>query len=288
MRDETNFLAKLREPNKPTVSFEFFPPKDEAGRKALLSTFTELLKLSPDFVSVTYGAMGSNQETSLAIVEEFAKQVDTIAHLTCIGSTRENIAALLSRYQAAGVAGVLALRGDIPASYEGTVYGEFEFADQLVKLAKDASDLTVAVAAFPEKHPESSSFEADLKVLERKESLGAELAMTQLFFDIEAYSQLVARTIEAGLNLPIVPGLMPISNGKQVLRMAEMSGAKVPEGLYEALTQAKDEAQAREIGMKFSIELGQELIARGAPGLHIFTLNHHRAAKELLGGIGLI
>lgn len=287
MTNGASFLEKLKNGTKPTVSFEFFPPKDAIGIDTLRNTFAKLLDLAPDFISVTYGAMGSNQETSLSVVEEFAPQVPTIAHLTCIGATEANIKGLLQRYESAGVAGVLALRGDLPATFEGDPLGDFQHADQLVSLVKTSSKLTLGVAAFPEKHPQSASLEDDLVVLKRKETLGAELAMTQLFFDIEAYSTLVSNSREHGITMPIVPGLMPISNAKQVLRMADMSGASIPKDLLNDLANASDEVQARQIGMEFSIALGRELLDRGAPGLHVFTLNHHKAATELLEGIGL-
>lgn len=287
MTIETNFLDALGNHVKPTVSFEFFPPKDEVGFDALRHTFSELKKFSPDFVSVTYGAMGSNQSTSLVVVEEFAPQVATIAHLTCIGATETNISNLLQRYENSGVAGVLALRGDVPAHFDGDPLGDFQHADQLVALAKESSQLRVGVAAFPEKHPESQTLEEDLEVLVRKEKLGAEFAMTQLFFEVAAYTNLVERARAAGVTVPIVPGVMPISNAKQVMRMAEMSGAKVPQKLLDELNSAKDEMHAREIGMRFSVEFAKELIAISAPGIHIFTLNHYKAAAELLTEIGL-
>ena len=281
-------MQRLRTVGNPTISFEFFPPKTEVGFDSLHATFSELSKFNPDFVSVTYGAMGSNQEVSLAVVREFAPQVPTIAHLTCVGATEANIKSLLEQYEELGVAGVLALRGDVPASFDGDPLGDFQHADQLLALAKNASDMVIGVAAFPEKHPESTSLEADLDVLVRKQELGAELAMTQLFFDLQAYFDLVANASLAGVNIPIVPGLMPISNAKQVLRMAEMSGAKIPEQLLADLTSASSEEDARRIGMKFSIELGRKLLEGGAPGLHVFTLNHHLAASELLEGISVI
>lgn len=287
MTDEQDFLDKLNNRVKPTISFEFFPPKDENGLETLRNSFNKLKTFNPDFVSVTYGAMGSNQSVSLAVVEELAPQVPTIAHLTCIGATEKNITGLLSRYESAGVAGVLALRGDVPANFEGDPLGDFQHADQLVALTKKISTLSIGVAAFPEKHPESDSLAQDLEVLKKKQDLGAELAMTQLFFDIDAYSKLVSSAEDNGVSMPIVPGLMPISNAKQVLRMAEMSGASLPSSLMNQLNSAENEEHAREIGMEFSIQLGRQLIARGAPGIHIFTLNHYRAATELLEGIGL-
>lgn len=279
-------ITSLLNSPDPTISFEFFPPKDDQGFETLRATFLELAKLNPDFISVTYGAMGSNQDKSLAIVQEFAHQVPTIAHLTCIGATTENLKGLLAQYLEADVAAILALRGDLPKDHAGQPFGDFETATDLVDLVSSTS-FEIGVAAFPEKHPESPSLEHDLKVLKIKQEAGATFAMTQLFFDIEAYFDLVSAAREAGLVIPVVPGLMPIANAKQVLRMAEMSGARIPEVLLKKLELAEDEVQARAIGMEFSVKLAKELISRGAPGLHIFTLNHHRATIELLQGAGL-
>lgn len=279
-------ITALLNSARPTISFEFFPPKDEQGFENLRKTFVELSKLSPDFISVTYGAMGSNQDSSFAVVQEFANQVPTIAHLTCIGATRESLTNLLGQYSEANVAAILALRGDLPKDFAGEAFGDFATATDLVDLVSTTS-FEIGVAAFPEKHPESPSLEHDLKVLRIKQEAGATFAMTQLFFDIEAYFDLVSAAREAGLVIPVVPGLMPIANAKQVLRMAEMSGARVPDVLLKKLELAENEDQARAIGMEFSVNLAKELISRGAPGLHIFTLNHHRATIELLQGAGL-
>lgn len=286
MHQEHGRITALLSQSRPTISFEFFPPKDETGFDTLRASFEHLMALDPDFISVTYGAMGSNQERSIAVVEEFAKQIPTIAHLTCIGATRENLQKLLATYASAGVAGILALRGDIPKDFQGEPLGDFKQATDLIDLLS-GTNFDVGVAAFPEKHPESKSLGHDLKVLKIKQDAGSSFAMTQLFFDIDAYFTLVNSAKSAGVNMPIVPGLMPIANAKQVLRMADMSGARVPEHLVMALQSAKNEDDAREIGMAFSIELAKALVAGGAPGIHIFTLNHHRATIELLQGAGL-
>lgn len=286
MGNERASITSLLNSPDPTISFEFFPPKDEQGFESLRETFLELAKLNPDFISVTYGAMGSNQDRSLAVVQEFAHQVPTIAHLTCIGATTDNLKVLLAKYGEADVAAILALRGDLPKDHAGQPFGDFETATDLVDLVSSTS-FEIGVAAFPEKHPESPSLEHDLKVLKIKQEAGATFAMTQLFFDIEAYFDLVSAARDAGIVIPVVPGLMPIANAKQVLRMAEMSGARIPEVLLKKLELAEDEVQARTIGMEFSVKLAKELISRGAPGLHIFTLNHHRATIELLQGAGL-
>jgi methylenetetrahydrofolate reductase (NADPH) len=286
MGNDRGQIGLLLSSSRPTISFEFFPPKDEQGFESLRASFAELSKLSPDFISVTYGAMGSNQDRSLAVVQEFANQVPTIAHLTCIGATTKSLTSLLDQYATSEVAAILALRGDLPKDYVGAPFGDFATATDLVELVK-VSSFEIGVAAFPEKHPESPSLEHDLAVLKIKQDAGASFAMTQLFFDIEAYFDLVSAAREVGIVIPVVPGLMPIANAKQVLRMAEMSGARVPDVLLKSLELAEDENQARAIGMEFSVNLAKELISRGAPGLHIFTLNHHRAAIELLQGAGL-
>jgi methylenetetrahydrofolate reductase (NADPH) len=286
MGNDRGQIGLLLSSSRPTISFEFFPPKDEQGFESLRASFAELSKLSPDFISVTYGAMGSNQDRSLAVVQEFANQVPTIAHLTCIGATTKSLTSLLDQYATSEVAAILALRGDLPKDYVGAPFGDFATATDLVELVK-VSSFEIGVAAFPEKHPESPSLEHDLAVLKIKQDAGASFAMTQLFFDIEAYFDLVSAAREVGIVIPVVPGLMPIANAKQVLRMAEMSGARVPDVLLKSLELAEDENQARAIGMEFSVNLAKELTSRGAPGLHIFTLNHHRATIELLQGAGL-
>lgn len=287
MSAEDKLVAALNGGDRPTISFEFFPPKDSESRASLFQAFDSLSDFDPNFVSVTYGAMGSNQASSIEVVEHLAPRVPTIAHLTCIGATRDNITSLLRKYEEIGVAGVLALRGDKPKHHEGDVLGDFKTALDLVALAKESSKLLVGVAAFPEKHPESPNLQQDIDVLVKKQAAGALFAITQLFFDIDAYFDLVSKAKASGIWFPIIPGIMPIANAKQVLRMAEMSGAKVPSSLHQQLLEASDDQAARRIGMDFSIDLARKLIDAGAPGVHVFTLNHHRATTELLKGAGL-
>lgn len=279
-------ISSLLSAARPTISFEFFPPKDVSGFETLRTSFAELQRFNPDFVSVTYGAMGSNQESSLAVVKELSSKVPTIAHLTCIGATETNIQTLLSEYSQAGVAAILALRGDTPKDFVGNPLGDFQTANDLVQFVQGSS-FEVGVSAFPEKHPESPTLAHDLAVLKIKQESGASFAMTQLFFDIDAYFELVSAARLAGITIPIVPGLMPIANAKQVLRMADMSGANIPGHLVEQLNSAADDDAARNIGMNFSVELAKGLLSGGAPGLHIFTLNHHRATAELIETAGL-
>ena len=272
----------LSDASRPTLSFEFFPPKDDAGWANLKSSIEHLQGVSPDFVSVTYGAMGSNQATSLAVVEHLAHHVPTIAHLTCIGASQGSISQLLGEYESAGVAGILALRGDLPAGLSEFPQSDYTYALDLVSQVQKSTNFEIGVATFPEKHPESLSIERDIEILKMKQDAGASFGMTQLFFDVDAYTGLVDKARLAGVTMPIVPGVMPIANSKQVLRMAQMSGASVPTALERALVEAPDEAQARTIGMEFTVKLVEELKLRGAPGIHIFTLNHHVAALELV------
>lgn len=277
-----------KELSEPTLSFEFFPPKDEAGEVTLWNSFEKLLEVAPDYVSVTYGAGGSNRERSLAVVDRMAKQVLTIGHLTCVGASRDGTTEIIRRFEAAGVGAILALRGDSPKDEPDALSkGELKSALDLVDLVKLETQLEVGVAAFPEVHPESPDMAHDSKVLSLKQAAGATFSVTQLFFSVEAYTDLLASANAAGVTMPVVPGLMPISNARQVVRMAELSGAAIPAELLAQFESAKDDAHAREIGMAYSTKLAKDLVAAGAPGIHIFTLNSHVAAIELARAAGL-
>lgn len=280
-------IADRRSSGAPTLSFEFFPPKDEAGEATLWRTFDEVLEVGADFVSVTYGAGGSSSERTLGIVERMAPQITTVGHLTAVGATRAGTIDIIRRFEDAGVASLLAIRGDAPKDKPNALAeGELKTALELVELAHDVSSLEVGVGAFPEVHPESADMAHDAKVLQLKQAAGASFAITQLFFSLEAFNELRQTSDRAGATLPIIPGLMPINNAKQVIRMAAMSGASIPADLMSRLESA-DETEARRIGMRFTIDLGKKLLEAGAPGLHIFTLNQSIAALELARGIGL-
>ena len=238
---------------------------------------------------MTYGAGGSNPERSIAVVEYMASHVATIGHLTCVGATVEGTLEIIERFEAAGVEAILALRGDSPKDNpDALAQGEFKQALELVKLANERTNIEVGVAAFPEGHPESKDFAQDIRVLKLKQDAGATFAVTQLFFQTSDYLDMVAQAREAGVTLQILPGIMPISNAKQVLRMASLSGAKVPQALLDALESAQDDDESREIGMDFTVDFGRELLAAGAPGLHIFCLNQVTAAEQIARGVGLV
>ena len=285
----TEALGARKGRKEPALSFEFFPPRNqEEAAVQLWHAFDALMEVSPDFVSVTYGAGGSNRETSLAVVERMAQEVMTIGHLTCVGGSRASTAETIRRFEDAGVRSILALRGDAPKDNpDALVTGELKSALELVHLVRQTSDLEVGVAAFPEVHPESPHMEHDSMVLEMKQSAGATFGMTQLFFSVEAYTDLVASAKVAGATMPIIPGLMPVGNAAKVLRMAEMSGAAVPVELLRKLENAGSDAEARVIGMDYSINLARALVDAGAPGLHIFSMNLSKAALEVARGAGL-
>lgn len=275
-------------PGRATLSFEFFPPRDQEAETSLWKNYDKLLEAQPDFVSVTYGAGGSSRETSLAVVDRMAKDILTIGHLTCVGASEASTLETVKHFEQAGVRSILALRGDSPqADPLALEKGELKTALELVQLVTSRTSLEVGVAAFPEKHPESPSLQHDAEVLKLKQLGGASFAMTQLFFTVEAYLELVENARVQGVTMPIIPGVMPISNAAKVLRMAQMSGAKVPVELLRKLELA-DESSARTIGMDYSIALANDLLAAGAPGLHVFTLNYSKAALEVANGCQLI
>lgn len=283
----TQSLQESASLGQKTLSFEFFPPRDEEAESSLWKHYDALLEVNPEFVSVTYGAGGSSRDTSLAVVDRMAKDVLTIGHLTCVGATESSSREIIRHFEQAGVRSILALRGDPPVGDPGALAkGELKSALELVNLVRRESSLEVGVAAFPEVHPESPSMSHDAAVLQLKQQAGASYAMTQLFFTVEAYLRLLDAAKLAGSSMPIVPGLMPISNSAKVLRMAEMSGAEVPADLIERLNGASD-TEAKAIGMDYSVKLANDLLEAGAPGLHIFTLNYSKAALEVARGCGL-
>jgi methylenetetrahydrofolate reductase (NADPH) len=274
-----------------SISFEFFPPKDEAGERQLWTTLRELEALQPTFVSVTYGAGGSTRDRTVHITEGIAQHttLTPMAHLTCVGHSREELRSVIGSYAAAGVRNVLALRGDPPEGPRApfTVHPEgMSYAVELVELTKSLGDFCVGVAAFPESHPSATSVEADALVLAAKARAGADFAITQLFFRPADYFALVDRVAALGVELPIIPGIMPITNLAQVTRMADLSGAALPPEVVERVSRFDgDPAAVRAEGIALATEMCDELLAGGAPGLHFYTLNRSKATREIYAGL---
>ncbi|HET7690302.1 MAG TPA: methylenetetrahydrofolate reductase [NAD(P)H] [Nocardioidaceae bacterium] len=274
-----------------SFSFEFFPPKDEEGEALLWRTLRELEPLQPTFVSVTYGAGGTTRDRTIAITERIAKQTSMIpmAHLTCVGHTEQELRGIIGSLVGAGVRNVLALRGDPPggpAMPWTPTDGGFTYAEELVRLTRSLGDFAVGVAAFPVGHRASSGFDQDAQVLKAKQDAGAEFAITDMFFRASDYLSLVERASAIGVTIPIIPGIMPITNLGQVQRMAELSGHPVPEEVVSRVARFEgDPTAVRTEGIAVATELCDVLLEQGAPGLHFYTLNRSKATREIFTGL---
>jgi methylenetetrahydrofolate reductase (NADPH) len=259
----------------PVFSFEFFPPKSDEGRERLRHARAQLAALDPDFVSVTFGAGGSTTEGTLETV--FACQAEGFAvapHLSCITSTRDTVRELLRTYRARGIDRIVALRGDLPSGAGRA--GEFRYASELVEFirAETGDHFTIEVAAYPEFHPQAATAAADLQNFRRKVEAGADRAITQYFYNVDAYAAFVDDCRKLGLELPIVPGVMPITNHSQLARFSDMCGAEIPRWIRRRLEAYGDDREAiRRFGSEVTARLCEQLLALGAPGLHIYTMN---------------
>jgi len=270
-----------------TYSVEFFPPKHEAGWLSLGRTISELEHLAPDFVSVTYGAGGSTRTRTADLVSWVRRQtpIPPMAHLTCAGHTRDDIRAILTDYRAEGVENILALGGDLPA--DGETESDYRFSMELVEDLRDFGGFSIGVAAHPEIHPRSPDRDSDRRHLAHKLA-AADFAITQFFFDIEHYLLMIDELSALGVDKPVLPGIMPISNLGQITRMAHMSGAEVPGWVVEAMQKAGDDLdEAERIGVELATELCAKLIEAGAPGLHFYALNRSWATTEIFRNLGL-
>jgi methylenetetrahydrofolate reductase (NADPH) len=275
-----------------SFSFEFFPPKDDAGEAQLWRSLRELEALQPTFVSVTYGAGGSTRHRTVAITGRIARETSMtpMAHLTCVGHSRAELRSVVGAYADAGIRNVLALRGDPPGG-PGTPWtpspGGLRHASELVALVRSLGDFSVGVAAFPEGHREAASLEEDARVLLRKQEAGAEFAITDMFFRAEDYLRLVERAEGCGVTIPVLPGIMPITNLRQIERMAELSGRAVPAEVVQRVSRSEDPGAVRAAGVEVASELCEALLAGGAPGLHFYTLNRSRATRDIYTNLAL-
>lgn len=274
--------------SRTSYSFEFFPPKDIEGEDRLWAAIDGLKSIAPDFVSVTYGAGGSTRDRSIRIAREITQRtgISTVAHLTCVGSTRHELISILQSYKDAGITSILALRGD-PAGGPSAPWVATEnglnHADELVQLAAEFGGFTIGVAAFPDGHPASQGdFAKDVDVLIRKEQLGATFATTQFFFEADRYTQLVEKLRARGSQLTVIPGILPVTNVKLLHRMAELGGTPIPGHIADAFAKVENDAQAvRSLGVEIATSLCKELLAAGAPGLHFYTMNSSTATQEI-------
>lgn len=279
-------VDKLSSP-EPSFSFEFFPPRDEAGRDALFETVAHLKPYRPTFVSVTYGAGGSTRKLTVDLVCRIQREtgIESMAHLTCVGATREDIAQVLDQLRDGGIDNVLALRGDPPKGVDHFVVteGGFSHASELVEFIHERYRFTVAAACYPEKHPEAPDAATDLANLKRKVEAGAEFLVSQLFFDEHDFFDFVARARGVGIACPIIAGIMPVTNLKQIKRFTAMCGARIPEALLHRLESCDGDAETvKQIGVEHAIRQCRALLDGGAAGIHFYTLNRSPATVQIL------
>jgi methylenetetrahydrofolate reductase (NADPH) len=281
-----------QDPPAPVFSFEFFPPKTDAGERNLYQALGELKELEPAFVSVTYGAGGSERARTIEIVKRIRAEhgLEAMAHFTCVGATVPQLRETLDQMRDAGIDNVLALRGDPPAGQEDWVKteGGLEYSRELVELITAGYPFAVGAACFPETHVHATSPEDDLRHLVAKVDAGVDFLITQMFFDSAFYFDFVRRAREAGVTVPIIPGIMPITRVGQVERMAAMCGSAIPPGLRDELhARGEDQEAVLDFGVAYATLQCAELLAAGAPGVHFYTLNRSPATRAIVGALKL-
>jgi methylenetetrahydrofolate reductase (NADPH) len=279
-------LASVR----PFFSFEFFPPKDEAGSEQLFKTIETLIPLRPAFVSITYGAGGSTRARTVALAKQIQNEtgLTVVAHVTCVGSTRSELRSLFDDLTRSGIENVLALRGDPPKGEVAFVpaAGGFAYASELIAMLKRNYDFAVGAACYPEKHVDAPSARDDLAHLKEKVNAGADFLVSQLFFDNEKFFAFEAAARAAGIGVPIVPGLMPITNFDQIKRFTAMCGATIPPKLLVEMEARRGDARAVEdLGVSFAAMQATGLLQRGVPGIHFYTLNRSPATRAVVSAI---
>ncbi len=276
--------------SEPVFSFEFFPPRDVEGEVRLYNALRELRPLDPSFVSVTWGAGGTTRDKTLEIVARIRADHDleAMAHFTCVGATRADLHGALAQMRDAGLDNVLALRGDPPRGedvFTATEDGPAH-ADELIDIVAGDYRFCIVAAAYPEVHPEADDADADLRNLARKVRAGARVLITQLFFDNSAYFAFVARARAAGIDVPIVPGIMPITNVAQIRRFTALCGARIPDNLLAALERTGENPEAvLSLGLAYATLQCSELLESGAPGIHFYTLNRSPATRAILSAL---
>src|SRR5208283_2565754 len=272
---------------RPIFSFEFFPPKTEEGRTELFEALKKVKTLNPGYISVTYGAGGGTRDKTIEIVEQ-AKNIlglESMAHLTCVGHSKEEIKKILDELQTSGIENVVALRGDPPkgeTSFKPNPHG-FKYANELTEFIRGSYSFCIAVAGYPEGHIESPNKEIDWYYLSQKVKAGADFIITQLFFDNQHFFTFEKRIREKGVTVPIIPGIMPITNYHQILRFTQMCGAKIPQKIIRELQPIQNQTvEVQRYGIEYATSQCRELIAHGVPGIHFYTLNKSHASQEII------
>lgn len=274
---------------RPFFSFEFFPPRDDAGSRTLFATIAALAPLRPAFVSITYGAGGSTRARTVALAKEIQQEagLTVVAHVTCIGANRAELRALFDDLARGGIENVLALRGDPPAGapFEAA-RGGFSHASELIEMLRRNYDFCIGAACYPEKHLEARTFEDDLRHLRIKADAGADFLVSQLFFDNAHFFEFERRARATGIDLPIIPGLMPITNFKQIQRFVAMCGASIPPKLSVEMESRREDVKAVEdLGVAYASMQALGLLQAGAPGIHFYTLNRSPATRAIVSSL---
>ena len=283
-------IDRILEEQRPCFSFEFFPPKTPEGEQNLERALQELRHDEPQFVSVTYGALGSTRERTIDITKHIKKDLglEAMAHFTCVGATREELIATLGEMREAGIENVLALRGDPPEGEEvwTQTEGGLQYSTELAQLISSEFPFSVGAACFPEVHPEAESPESDLRFTKAKIDSGVGFLITQLFFDNDLYFDFVTRAREAGIDVPIIPGIMPVTNFKQIKRITGLCDATIPPEFERELADRQEDPEAlTELGVAYATLQCADLLARGAPGIHFYTLNKSPATRAILAAL---
>lgn len=273
----------------PVISYEVFPPKDDTDGKKLENLFEELNKLlvfKPSLISVTYGAGGSNRNESVEIIKRIKEElkITPMPHFTCVSTSTKNIREYLKTLESFDIENILALRGDMPQ--DGNVCHDFKHADELVQYIKDNTNLSVAIAGYPEGHKECESFEKDMLYLKQKADKGADVIYTQMFFNTEHYFSFVEKCLKLGINQTVIPGVLPVSSYNQILKMADMCKVEIPSKMREILEKHQDDKDyTKKYGIEYASIQCQKLLQNGAKGLHFYTLNKAHAVSEILQNI---
>jgi methylenetetrahydrofolate reductase (NADPH) len=283
-------IEAILDERRPVFSFEFFPPKTDEGMENLWRTAQELKHDEPAFVSVTYGAGGSTRDRTITIVKRIKQELglEAMAHFTCVGATTDELRAVLDEMRDAGIENVLALRGDPPKGQEEwtATPGGLSYSTELIELIAAEYDFSIGAACFPEVHPAATSMDSDIGFLKRKVEAGAKFLITQLFFDNELYFDFVEKARAAGVDVPIIPGVMPVTNFSQIKRFTEMCGATIPSTLEcELEARQHDPDAVRDLGVAYATLQCSELLARGAPGIHFYVLNRAPVARSVLAAL---
>ncbi len=286
----SDLLENASRERRPIFSFEFFPPKNEAGSLALQNSIAALGPLRPDFCSVTYGAGGANRQMTRTLVTTMQKNTGIVpmAHLTCVGASRAELRGVLEEFRQAGIENVLALRGDAPRGETAFVAppGGLRFASELMQMTKHEFGFCTGGACYPEGHPETRALDLNVQHTREKVLAGAEFLITQLFFDPKCYFDFVARLRSAGVYVPVIPGVMPITDLGQLQRFTALCGASIPERLKaQLLSASEDKAATLELGIAYATHLCGRLLEGGAPGIHFYTLNRSASTRAILAAL---